>query len=443
MTDRSAGAGGKAATGFAGQALAPARFNWKGRHTVLSVLFVTWIVSHMDRMVMAIAMPYIAADFHLSSLASGIVLSAFFAGYSISHIPGGLLADRFGMRKVTTIALLWWSAFTAITGSVATMTQMVLARLAFGLGEGMFPACAFKTISVWFPKKERATANAIMLSSNALGAALAPLVVVGVMEIWGWRAAFHFLFVPGIFIALVFWLLVPDAPRLSRRLSARELAEIEGDSDSPADAAGSQHGVRAAFQQPYILRYFLILFSFDIAFWGFTTWLPTYLVKARGFSLIEMGAAASLPFFAGTVGFVAGGWISDRYFAGRRGLPIICTELASAALLYVMFSTGSVAALIACQTLAGFFLSAFFSAFWAYPMNTVPARRMGVTGGFINMAGQIAAFLSPLLIGYLIDISNGGFGLTFAVLIGSLLASAAIVLTLPGRAVLPGVEPTR
>lgn len=408
--------------------------SWKARHSVLSILFVTWIVSHMDRMVMSIAIPYIAADFQLSSLASGFVLSAFFAGYSLSHVPGGMLADRFGVRKVTTLALLWWSAFTAITGSVGSVAQMVIARLCFGLGEGMFPACAFKSISVWFPKKERATANAIMLSSNALGTALAPLVVVGIMATWGWRAAFHLLFVPGIIIALIYWKKVPDSPAQSRHISPEELAEIEeGGGAEPA----AQYGLRDAFGQPYILRYFLTLFSFDIAFWGFTTWLPTYLVKVRGFSLVEMGAAASLPFFAGTIGFVAGGWISDRFFTVRRGVPIILAELVAAVLLYVMFTTTSVPLLIVCQTLAGFFLSAFFSAFWAYPMNTVPARLMGVTGGFINMAGQIAAFLSPIAIGYLIDLSKGGFGLTFALLIASLIISSAIVLTLPARAELP------
>jgi MFS family permease len=102
--------------------------------------------------------------------------------------------------------------------------------------------------------------------------------------------------------------------------------------------------------------------------------------------------------------------------------------------LYVMFETSSVPVLILCQTLAGFFLSAFFSAFWAYPMNTVPARLMGVTGGFINMAGQIAAFLTPIVIGYLIDRSHGGFAPTFALLIISLIVSSAIVLSLPARA---------
>src|SRR5690349_8670127 len=114
-------------------------FRWQARHTVLSILFATWIVSYLDRIVMSVAIPYIAADYHLSPLAMGIVMSVFFAGYSISQIPGGVLADKFGVRKVATLAMLWWSVFTAATGAAGNLTQMLIIRFVFGLGEGVFP----------------------------------------------------------------------------------------------------------------------------------------------------------------------------------------------------------------------------------------------------------------------------------------------------------------
>src|SRR6186713_336464 len=103
-------------------------FQWQARHTVLTILFITWIVSAMDRMAMSVAIPYIAADFHLSPQASGLVMSVFYAGYAISQIPGGLLADRFGARRVATLAMVWWSAFTAITGAATNLIQMVVVR---------------------------------------------------------------------------------------------------------------------------------------------------------------------------------------------------------------------------------------------------------------------------------------------------------------------------
>lgn len=416
-------------------------FRWKARHSVLSVLFVAWIVAFLDRMAIAVAMPYISADFHLSPLQSGLLLSAFFASYALSHIPGGLLADLFGVRRVATFAMLWWSAFTAITGAATSLGLMAIARFIFGLGEGVFPACAFKTISIWFPKRERATANALMIASNPLGVALSPLVVVAIMSVWGWRAVFFSLFLPGIIIALSFWLFVPDDPAKSRRVSAEELAEINADEAGVDQTLSLKPTFREIAGQPNIIRYFLISFCAGTALWGFTTWLPSYLVKARGFSMVEMGVAASLPFFAGTAGCVLGGWMSDRFFSADRRIPVIATQLVSASLLYLVLTVKSVTALIICQTLTGFCLTFFNTAFWALPMNTVPKRLMGVTSGFINMAAQIAAFISPILIGYLIGADGGRFDHVFILLIASALASAAIAVTLKRDSTPRSAEP--
>ena len=160
---------------------------WKARYSVMLVLIVSFLVSSIDKVAIAVALPYIAHDMGFSSMAMGSVLSAFFLSYSLSQIPGGLLADRFGARKVATIGMVWWSAFTGLSGAVTNLAQLVSARFVFGLGEGVFPACAFKTIANWFPRRERATANSIMFAANFLGMALAPLLVVAIISLSSWR----------------------------------------------------------------------------------------------------------------------------------------------------------------------------------------------------------------------------------------------------------------
>jgi sugar phosphate permease len=327
--------------------------------------------------------------------------------------------------------MLWWSCFTAITGTAANLTQMLISRFVFGLGEGIFPACAFKTIAVWFPTRERATANAVMLASNPLGLAICPLAVVGIMSFWGWRIVFYSLFFPGVLISLLFWLFVSDKPSASAFVSREELAEIEGSETGSAEDSCASARISNVIRQPNIWKYFFVLFTFDVAFWGFTAWLPTYLVRARGLSMVQMGVVASLPYFAGTIGGIVGGFVSDRYFYNNRRLLIVITEVISAFLLYLTFTATSVAALVACQTIAGFFLLLFFSAFWALPMNTVPKSLMGVASGFLNMAGQIAAFIAPVSFGYLVELGNGSFHSSFLFLIGLLLVSCVIALTIP------------
>jgi sugar phosphate permease len=341
-----------------------------------------------------------------------------------------MLADRFGMRKVSALALGWWSLFTALTGMVSSLFHMVVVRVIFGLGEGLFPGCSFKGISVWFPQRERSTASAIMLASNYFGPAITPLLVVAIMSVWGWRATFFTLFVPGIIMVGFLWVYLRDRPADSQKLSPEELAEIEGDDHSQVRTAGKKLTIAEAMRERTVWQCFLVLFFYDLTVKGFWAWLPSYLVKARGFSMLNMGVAASLPYFAGTLCCILGGWVSDRFFPTRRRVPIVATQLLSALFLYLTCTTNVIALLVVYQTLTGACLAFFLSTFWALPMNTISKEVMGTAGAFINMAGQIAAVVSPLLIGYLVQISKGGFYSTFMFLIGAVLVSAAIVFTL-------------
>jgi sugar phosphate permease len=398
---------------------------WKARHTVLAVLFFVWIVCFLDRMAMSTAIPYIAQEFKLSPVEMGVVMSAFFFAYAVCQIPGGLLGDRFGVRKVMCFGIFWWSVFTAVTGMAANLTQMVVMRVLFGLGEGIFPACSFKTISTYFPRRERTTANAIMLASNSLGPAVAPLLVVAIMSAWGWRAVFYCLCLPGILAILAILVFVSNHPAESKYVSKEELAEIE--SDDPVLAPRKMR-IAEVFVQPGVWLCFMILFTFDITVWGFMAWLPTYLVRARGLNMVNMGIVASLPFFMGTIGCALGGWVSDRYFQYRRKIPVIVAELIVALCLYISYTSTDMVVVVICQTVAGGMGLFAIAALWALPMNAIAADVMGTAAGIVNMAGQIAAFVSPLAIGFLVQASGGSFNSSFIFLISGALISAAIAL---------------
>lgn len=403
--------------------------HWKARHTVLAVLGFTWIATCFERTVMSVAMPYIATDYHLSPSSTGIVLGAFYAGYAIFQVPGGLLADLYGVRIIATVAIVWRAIFVALTGAAANLAQLLTVRLLFGLGDGLFPASAIKTIAIWFPIRERTRANALMFAVMPLGTALAPLAMIPIVSLWGWRAAFYALLIPGALTALLFWIFVTNKPSESSRATAEEVLEIEANSVAATRKKLTKADVLNALKRPDILKYFLVVLAYDTAYWGYWSWLPSYLVKARGFSMAEMGVAASLPSFSGVLGCLVGGWVSDKFLSNHRRLAVIAVQLVSALLLFLTFSADTATKMVIYQTIGGFFLEAFFSTFWALPMTTVPRDLMGVTGGFINMAGQVAAFISPIVIGYLVEAEGGGFALTFGFLIASILASSVVVFT--------------
>lgn len=401
---------------------------WKFRYTVVGILFVTWIVSYMDRMVMSAAIPYIAKEWNLSPSAMGVIMSAFFAGYALCQVPGGILADKFGPRRLAAIGLVWWSAFTAITGFATSLANMIWIRVAFGIGEGLYPGGAMKLVSIWFPLKERATANAFMNSSNSLGPALAPLFVAAIMAAWGWRAVFYTLFVPGLIMALFIWLYVKDKPSESKHVSEVELNEITSQEPQLGSFA-KKAGFWALMKVPILWQCFFIWMLFDVMFWGFVSWLPSYLVRQRGFELVKMGITASLPFFAGTIGLNLGGWISDKFFVGKRKQWIIMANLISALFLYLTYTVESANSAIVFQTFAGLFICMAFAGIWALPMNVIPSSIMGTAGGFINLGGQIAGFCSPMIMGFLIQAAGGKFDTAFMFLMGGAIASSIVALT--------------
>ena len=334
----------------------------KKRNIVLGILFIAWTVSYMDRMVMTVAIPYIAKDFNLTPLTMGVVMSSFFAGYALFQIPGGMLADKFGPRKVMSVAITWWSVFTFLTGMVTSLTNMLVIRLLFGLGEASFPGGSWKTIANWFPKKERSTANGIMMSSNALGPAIAPLFVVGIMATFNWRSVFYFLFIPGIIVVALVWIFIRDNPAESKLISPEELKVIQDVSEEQQKEA-NKLSLKDVLKFPVVWKIFFMWFTFDITFWGFSSWIPSYLVKARGFDLLKMGINASLPFLAGTVGVIVGGYISDKYFVGKRRNLIIGSELLGAICLYLTYSTAAEGLAMISLTLSGFFVCC---SFWCY-----------------------------------------------------------------------------
>jgi len=403
-------------------------FTWKKRYTILVILFSSVIMSYLDRMIISTAIPYIAKDFNLSSVSMGAVLSAFFIGYTTCQIPGGLLVDKFGARRILIWSLGWWSAFTAFTGMVSSLVPMIWVRALFGAGEGIAGVAAgSRAIANWFPSKERGTATAIMLSANSVGPALAPIIGVLIIAMWGWRATFYTLTVPGILILLWIWRSLPENPADKKGITAAELEEIK-ERASARVAAESKYSFWQVFTVPAVWQSSVILFLYDFTIWGFRTWLPTYLVRGRGFGMMKMGFSVSLPFFAGTIGYMLGGWLSDKPFKNHRKIPLVTCQWLAAVCLYFTYSAASPRTCIAWMTLSGLFLSIALGAFWALPMSAVSKAITGRGLAIINMGGMIASSATPLLIGYLVQLSGGGYGTTFTLMTSGCIASSLFAL---------------
>lgn len=397
------------------------------RWLMLGASWLVFFVAFLDRVNLSVAMPLIAKDFQLSPEQVGFVLSAFFITYTLFQIPGGLLGDKIGPKKVMTFALVWWSVMTIATGFARGFTQFYIIRILFGIGEGVHPPCAFKLNSNWFPNRERATANAIFTSANSLGPAVAPPLAVAIIGAWGWHSIF-FIFGALGFLIIPLWLYaVQNNPEDVKDISKEELAYIKAgqqETGSDKDDDGKA-GVSSIFKNPNTWLLALAYFTFLCTFYGLMTWLPSYLVKARGFELVKMGIFAGLPFLALGIAQPLGGWISDKLLNGRRKIQVIVANLIAAPVLYGVVSAETETSAMAALICAGFVMGLAFGPFWAMPMECVKRKFAGTASGVMNTGGNIGGIVSPIIIGFLVG--SFDYNAAFSYMVAALVATAVIV----------------
>ena len=273
------------------------------RKKILALLFLGWCLSYLDRMAMNVGIVKIAEDFNLSPTVMGVVLSSFFAGYALMQLPGGWLADKFGSRKIITIAILFWSVFTIFTGMAWSLMSMIIIRFMFGLGEGGYPAASSKAIADVFPKAERTSAQTIMMSSNSLGGVIAPLIATPLLVWIGWQNLFFAIGILGFFVAALLWYYLSP-----KNMQIEKVDEATVQKSSFKDVLK----IRISWQLT------IMWFGVSTVVWGLISWMPPYLVNVRGLDLMSMGMLTSIPAFAGAVGVIIGGQLIKSLLEGKE-----------------------------------------------------------------------------------------------------------------------------
>jgi MFS family permease len=385
--------------------LPPAGSPTRARRRLVAFTLALVAISYLDRVCISTAAPAIQRDLGLSDSRMGVVFSAFTLAYALFEIPSGWLADRFGARTTLTRIVLWWSAMTAATGLAAGFPSLVSLRLLFGMGEaGTFPATA-RAYARWLPQGERGRAFGLTIMTGVLGGALTQPLVVFLLGVTGWRGAFAIFGSVGVVWAALWWRWFRDDPREHPGVDAAELDEII--------AGGVETGIRQAIPWGALLRNRSLLtlcamYMGAIYGWYFyLTWLPTYLLRGRGFDLRDAGWLSSLPLLAIAGGVFLGGWLSDHLARrwgprwGRSATGIVGFPIAALAIVAATTTSSPIASAVLLAVAAG-----------ASALGIVPAWVLttelggvhaGVVSGMMNMFGNVGGAASPLITGICLD----------------------------------------
>jgi sugar phosphate permease len=373
------------------------------------------LVAYLDRVNITLAGPTLMAALHMSKATFGFVASAFQLGYALLQIPGGMLADRYGAKVILVAALSIWSIFTALTGTATSIRGLIAIRVLFGMGEGIENGAQFKAIADNFEPSERSRASALFLTALALGPALAAPLSTWIIGHYGWRLLFYAFAILGLVVAAF----------LAAFLPVSAAARVEPETGKAVQPPAGWSDIA---RQPRSWLTFAAYLLFNIAFWGFITWMPTYLSTTRHIKLAALGEAAAIPYLCGFVGMLLLGSLGTRL--PHRRAQIIATSYVLAAVGFgAACAAHSAAASIADLSAVAFCLYGGFGPFWSLALGIVAAGMRGAFSGFVNFGGQIGGFIAPAAVGVLVGVTRSftaGFVFMMIALVSAALCLVAL-----------------
>jgi ACS family hexuronate transporter-like MFS transporter len=373
------------------------------RWTICALLFFATTINYIDRQVIGILKPTLSTELGWSEIDYSNIVFAFQLAYAIGLLFVGRMMDWLGTRKGFSFALIFWS-FAAMAHALArSVFGFGAARFALGLGEsGNFPA-SIKTVAEWFPKKERALATGIFNAGSNVGAVVAPLAVPWITVTYGWQEAFIATGLIG-FIWLFFWWKLYRRPEEHPRLSKEELAYIQSDPSEPT----TQIAWGKLFPHRQTWAFAFAKFMTDPIWWLYLYWVPDFLHKNYGITLLNLGLPLVAIYLIADIGSIGGGWISSALIKkgwsvnkSRKTAMLIC----AVAVVPIVFAS-QVRDLWLAVALVG--LAAAAHQGWSANLFTTasdmfPRRAIGTVVGIGGMAGAVGGMIVAKVVGYILE----------------------------------------
>jgi len=351
-----------------------------------------WMLDSFDIMLYALVLPPLMASMQLDARTSGWIQSLMLLSAAAGGLAFGVFADRAGRTRALMLSILLYSIFTAACGFAQNATQLAVFRILLGLGMGGEWASGAALVSESWPDRHRAKALAFMQSAWAIGYMLATLVNWLVQDVFhlDWRAVFFAGVLPAL---LTIWIRTKvEEPRIWRETRA---------STSRVSIGSAIGGPMLVVTLALALMNACTLF----AYWGFNTWVPSYLrapASSGGIGLTN--ATMSALVFANQVGtwlgYVSFGFIADAI--GRKRTYVMYLLLAAVFVL-AYTSTASMWALLALGPITSFFATGHFSGFGAVTAELYPTAVRATAQGFTYNLGRIASAIAPAVAGSMVQ----------------------------------------
>lgn len=390
----------------------------KNLRGTIALCFGSNVLCFMDRVNISIAAPAMAQEFGWDETRMGFVFSAFFVGYVVFMIPGGVLADRFGAKRVLSSGVAFWSLFTALTPFARGLWPLAACRYLVGTGQSLNFPCVNNLIANYVPLSDRAKVQGFVLSGMTVGSVIAMPLGSWIVQTWGWPAIFYIFGLAGLL-----WI----GPWL------RYASALQSSAPTSLKLHGERIPWRTFLTHRSTLGLTLSYYCHNYASYFILAWLPTYLIKVHGFSMTGMGIGAALPAVAGTIGMNVSGLYIDHLIARGRTRQFALKLMVgagmglSALFLAALVWTHNPYLAVAWVILSSGVKSLATPAYWTLSMEMAP-RHAGILSSIMNTSGNLAGVIAPVLSGFLVA-QWGGWNA--AILVAAAITLAGVAIALP------------
>ena len=397
------------------------------RWLIVALLFSATTINYLDRQIIGLLKPLLENEFSWTETDFAGIVMAFTAAYAVGLLVSGGIIDRIGTKLGYTLTIIVWSIAGMFHALASSVLGFSIARVALGIGEaGNFPA-AVKTVSEWFPTKERALATGIFNAGASVGVVVALLIVPVILSYYGWQEVFWITGSLG-FVWLIFWFVYYEVPAKQKRLSPEEFDYIRQGQDETNSRDGAKNAVKwqKLFSFPQTWALIAGKGLIDPIYWFFLFWLPSYFSSTFSLDLTKPSFELMVIYAATTVGSVGGGYFSSRLI--RRGWPtlrarkvsLLIFALLEISIILAQFATSAWVA-VGLISMAVAVHQAWATNVFTMASDMFPTEAVSSVVGIGGMAGAIGGILFPMFVGTLLDAYKangnltGGYNILFTV----------------------------
>jgi MFS family permease len=414
---------------------------------IIPVSFIMYTIAFIDRTNVSLALPSMSRALHMNPTQAGGAAGMFFWGYVMLQIPGGYLAQRWSAKRFVAILLVMWGLASVACGLVQTWQQFRIMRLLLGVAEGGVWPAVLVLLSHWFPRGERARANAYWMLCLPIAVILSSPLSGWILGRWNWRVLLIAEGALPFFWLVIWWAFIDDYPSEARWISAEErdylevtLREESRDLDSAQSTPSAKPDSfwRAMLKfwrtllNPIVLIMVGIYLMQNFGNYGYLFWLPSVLEHTRKMSNFVVGVLSAVPYIVTAMGMVLVSRHSDKH-RERRGHVAFGLAWGGSCMMACALLIGHVPALgFVAISMVGAGTYGMLGAFWAMPTESLPRSVSGPAMGLVNALGNLGGYFGPLTVGFIFH-RTGGFQYAFALLSLAFLTGSAATLLLPSR----------